>query len=132
MRRIMIVVVAGLAFGVTAAYASTGQAGSNAPSTPKAGGGAVFAPSAATVRSTDQARVASDDPAGHDQADDRGVDERSPAATSTNSSGQDDASRHDSSRDDNSRDDTSPDDSRSDRSGSEGDDASGGGDSHDD
>jgi hypothetical protein len=131
MKRIMIVIVAGLTFGVTAAYAA-GHAGSAPAQTPNTGSQQTFAvPAASTGTSTE-----SDDPVTHDQGDDQGQDTQpssEPASSSHDETSQDNESEVEDSQGDDSQGDNSQgensqgDDSQGDQQGGSQDDGSSGG-----
>ena len=75
MKRVMIVIVAGLAFGVTAAYATTTHSGSAPARTPRTAAPRIFAvPGDSTTEGAPT--TASDDLVTHDHADDQGQDEQ--------------------------------------------------------
>src|SRR5947207_476281 len=76
MKRYLIVIVAGLAFGVTAAYATTGHSGAAPARTPHSAAPQTFAVPGDTTASSAAPTTGSDDPLTHDQADDQGQDEQ--------------------------------------------------------
>jgi hypothetical protein len=125
MKRIVIVLVAGLTFGVTAAYAA-GNAGSAPAQTPHTGSQQTFAVPAASTGTTTE----SDDPVTHDQGDDQGQDTQpssEPASSSQDEASQDNESEvEDSQGDDSQGDDSQGDDSQGDQQGGSQDDGSGG------
>lgn len=109
MKRIMIVIVAGLAFGVTAAYAASGHAKSSPALTPHTGSQHTFAVPAASTGTTTE----SDDPVTEDQGDDQGQDTQpSSDPASSDESSQDDQG-DDSQGDDSEAGDSEDDDSQS-------------------
>lgn len=106
MKRIMIVIVAGLAFGVTAAYAATGHSKSSPAQTPHTGSQQTFAvpPLASTGPTTE-----SDDPVTEDQGDDQGEDTQPSTEPPSDESSQDDQGE-DSQADDSQGEDSQGDD----------------------
>jgi hypothetical protein len=120
MKRIVIVLVAGLTFGVTAAYAA-GNAGSAPAQTPHTGSQQTFAVPAASTGTTTE----SVDPVTHDQGDDQGQDTQ--PSSEPASSSQDEASQDNESEvEDSQGDDSQGDDSQGDQQGGSQDDGSGG------
>jgi hypothetical protein len=104
LKRIVIVIVAGLAFGVTAAYATTNHSSAGKAPASKPASAATFATQA------DQAgpstTTGADDPVTHDQADDQGQDEQTTGDTG------DTTDQADSQGDDSQGDDSLGDDSQ--------------------
>jgi hypothetical protein len=109
MKRIVIVIVAGLAFGVTAAYAATGHSKSSPARTPHTSSQHTFAVPAASTGTTTE----SDDPVTDDQGDDRG--QVTQPSSEPASSGQDESSQDDQG-DDSQGDDSQAGDSEDDNS----------------
>jgi hypothetical protein len=130
MKRVLIVIVAGLGFGVSAAYATTSHTGSTPPQSSQTGTAPAFAVSGGAPTSTNPTTTGSDDPATHDQGDDNGQDQQPATEAGEDRSGQD-ATSADDSQDDNSQgDEAQPhddhgDDSQSGGSGSRSGDDSG-------
>ena len=107
MKRFMIVIVAGLAFGVSAAYATTGHHVAGRTPAASAAAAVTFATHAGGATSTEPA-TADDNPATSDQAGDQG-DEQSTPATAAGASSDDQESQDEgslTSQDDNSQGDS--------------------------
>jgi hypothetical protein len=104
MRRIVIVIVAGLVFGVTAAYATTSHSNSGKAPSAHPAPAATFATQANPGGSTSTGGA--DDPVTHDQTDDQGQAGSSTSDT-RGATGQSDDSQADDSRADESRADES-------------------------
>jgi hypothetical protein len=120
MKRIVIVIVAGLAFGVTAAYATTGHSASSPTRMPHPKAPQTFAVPVDTTTSSSAPASGADDPVTHEQGDDQGQDQQQPteATTGRDENTQDDNSQDESSQDDTTQDDNSQgDDSQGDQQG---------------
>jgi hypothetical protein len=110
LKRIMIVIVAGLAFGVTAAYATTNHSSASKAPASHAAPAATFATQADVGAGSTS--TGADDPVTHDQTDDQGQDQTSTGDTGGSVDQGDDSQGDDSQGDDSQGDDSQGDDSQ--------------------